>query len=175
MKHLRNAALISAATMAFANPKSTAAADKVTAPAPEAPKPTNPRNTAPVTISGIAALPQPERKSKRGSTSQFPFASLTAIGMAFGVKDRDAKSLSQIISNQNRRHLVDKTDQNGNTVYKTTETIGADGTKTVVPTQEAEKTHSRKFYAFDVTKEYAEAHLKGTDLEGSSVLVFREV
>lgn len=147
-----------------------------TAPAPTAETTaTNTRNTAPVTITGVASLPQPERASKRGSTSQFPFASLVSVGMAFGVKDRDAKSLSQIISNQNRKNMTDKRDDAGNVIYKTAETTAPDGTKMAIATQEAERVPSKRFYAVDVTAEYAEANLKGTALEGSSVLVFREI
>lgn len=154
-----------------ATPKPT---DTPTAPVADtaAKSTTNPA----VTIAGIGALPQPERESKRGSTSQFPFSSLTQPGMAFGVKDRTKASLSQIISNRNRKSLVDKTDQNGNIVYKTTETINADGSKSMIPTQEAEKVPSAKFYAVDVTDEYRKQHLADKpEFADASVLVFREI
>lgn len=130
--------------------------------------------SAPV-ITGTLTLPQPDRSTKKGGQSQFPFASLTAPGMAFGVKDRTAKSMAQIISTQNRRNLTDKKDDAGNVVYKTKEIAGEGGNKVVVPTTEPERIATKRFYAFDVTAEYAEANLKGTPLEGSSVLIFREV
>lgn len=124
----------------------------------------------------FSGLTMPTRSSKRGSTSIFPFDTLANVGDAFGVKNRDAKSMSSVISNANRKNMVNKTDANGNVVYKTTELKDANGT--VIghqPTTEPEKVAGKRFAAFDVkgNKELTAA-IKGTPLEGSSVLVFRE-
>lgn len=140
-----------------------------------APKVAKPKDATPIIVTGVASLPQPERTNRRGNGSAFPFASLVAVGQCFGVKNRTAKSLSQIISTQNRKNTTDKRDENGNVVYKTKKVKSAEGVETVMPSNEPEKVPTKHFYAFDVTKEYAEQHLKGTDLEGSSVLVFRDI
>jgi len=142
------------------------------ASAPPAAKPRiEPQLTA--VVSGIA---MPKRESKRGSTSIFPFDTLTNVGDAFGVKNRDAKSLSSIISNANRKGMVNKTDDAGNVIYKTIEMKNAEGV--VVgrsPTTEPEKVAGKRFAAFDVAKngDLFKA-IKGTELDGSTVLVFRE-
>lgn len=158
------ATLANASMLAYAGAAAPAAAAKAPTAKPAAP-----------VITGTLTLPQPERAAKKGGQSQFPFASLTAVGMAFGVKDRTAKSMAQIISTQNRRNMTDKKDDAGNVIYKTKEIAGEGGAKVVVPTTEPERIATKRFYAFDVTKEYADANLKGTPLEGSSVLVFREI
>lgn len=115
------------------------------APAPAAAK------IAPV-VSGTAAIPMPERKTNRGSKSLYPFETLTTTGMAFGLKNKTAKDVSSAISNQNRKWKVES-------VNPTT------GEKTVE--------QQRHFFAHDVDAEYAKT-LKGTPLEGSTVLVFRD-
>jgi hypothetical protein len=138
-----------------------------------------PKRAAPV-ITGVASgLVMPQRQSKRGSESLFPFDSLTEIGMAFGVKDRDAKSLSSIISNANRKAREPKRDATGAVVYKTTELKDANGSVVgTTPTTEPEMVATKHFFAVDVTREYREANkdafAKGGAFEGATVLVFRD-
>jgi hypothetical protein len=145
------------------------------APAAAAPTASKPR-VDPQLTSVFSGIKMPERTNKRGSTSIFPFDTLANVGDAFGIKNRDAKSLSSIISNANRKAMVNKTDAAGNVVYKTTEIKDANG---VVIGQQAstepEKVAGKRFAAFDVkgNKELTAA-IKGTPLEGSTVLVFRE-
>jgi hypothetical protein len=129
-------------------------------------------------LAGTGKLALPERKSKRGSESKYPFASLTEIGMAFGVKNKTAAQLSSIVSNANRKALIAKTDANGGTVYKTKEVTDAAGNKTVVPTTEPEMIATAHFFAFDITDDYRTANkaafAKGGPFEGAAVLVFRD-
>lgn len=128
---------------------------------------------APV-MTGVAAIPVPHVKpASRGSKSPYPFDTLE-IGHAFGVKNKTAKQLSSIVSNQNRKDANHRPvkDQNGNVVYKTTEMKAGDGTVTKVPTNEPEMEQIKAFQAFDVDAELKK-QIKGTPLEGSTVLVFR--
>lgn len=130
-------------------------------------------------LTGAGKITLPTRTSKRGSESKYPFASLTEVGMAFGVKNKTAANLSSIVSNANRKHQVPVTDENGNAVYDTKEIRGADGTVTNVPdTSKPKMQAGKRFFAFDVTPEYrkanAEAFAKGGTFEGASALVFRE-
>lgn len=123
---------------------------------------------------GIFKLDIPERKSKRGSESKYPFASLTEVGTAFGVKNKTAAQLSSIVSNANRKYLRPETDANGNAVYETKEITGADGTKTVVPDNSKPRmVADRHFFALDVDADMKKKIAK-TPLDGSSVLVFRD-
>lgn len=128
---------------------------------------------APV-IAGTMKLEMPTRTSNRGSSTAYPFGDLE-VGAAFGVKNKNAKQMASIVSNQNRKaeNKRPKVDEAGNKIFKTQELTGADGTVTRVPTGEAEMEQIKNFFAIDVTKEYAEK-LKGTPLEGSTVLVFRD-
>lgn len=114
-----------------------------------------------------AEIKLPERKSRRGSTSVFPFDALTEIGMSFGVKDRTAASLSSVVSNANRKNQVNKTDDNGAIVYKTKTVKDAAGVETVMPTQDPVKVAAKRFYAIDVDAK--------TDPDGASVRVVREL
>lgn len=147
------------AARAFANAAAPAAADKRVAP----------------TITAVFALPVPEGKttSNRGSKSPYPFDTIE-VGHAFGVKNKTAKQLSSIVSNQNRKdsnHRPVK-DGNGNIVYKMNDLTAPDGTVTKVPTKEPEMEQIKQFVAYDVDADL-KAKIKGTPLEGSSVLVFR--
>lgn len=114
----------------------------------------------------------PVRTTKRGSTSLYPFADLE-IGACFGVKNKTAKQLASIVSNANKKAMVQETDANG-PVFNTKEITGADGTKSVVADRASPKmVATRHYFAFDVDKDY-KAKIKGTALEGSTVLVFRD-
>jgi hypothetical protein len=109
----------------------------------------------------------PERTTKRGSVSVFPFDQLTEAGMSFGLKDRTAKSLSSVVSNQNRRNMTDKKDDAGNIVFKTKTVKDAAGVETVMPTQDAERVAVKRFFAIDVDAK--------SDPDGASVRVVREL
>lgn len=125
-------------------------------------------------ITAIAAIPLPVNvKAARGSKSPYPFDTLE-VGKAFGIKNKTAKQLSSIVSNQNRKdsnHRQVK-DSNGNVVYKMTEMKDQNGNVTKVPTNEAETEQIKEFRAYDVNEEIAKS-IKGTPLEGSSVIVYR--
>jgi len=148
-----------------------------TAPAPAAAAPATPKaRVEPQLTAAVTGITMPTVANKRGSTSIFPFDTLTEVGMCFGIKNRDAKSLSSIISNANRKAMVNKTDEAGNTVYKTTEMKDANGTVVGrTPTTEPEKVPGKRFAAFDVkgNKELTAAVKANEALAGSTVLVFR--
>ncbi len=136
---------------------------------------TKPR-VEPVLTSVVSGIAMPKRTSKRGSVSIFPFDTLANVGDAFGIKNRDAKSLSSVISNANKKAMVNKVDAAGNTVFKTVEMKDANGVVVgTTVTTEPEKVAGKRFAAFDVARgsDLAKA-IKGTELEGSTVLVFRE-
>jgi hypothetical protein len=124
-------------------------------------------------LTAVAAVKMPERINKRGSISLYPFDGLANVGQAFGVKNKTAAQLSSIVSNANRKALTAKKDADGNTIFKTKEITAADGSKSVVPTTEPEMVATKHFFAHDVDAEYAKT-LKGTPLEGSSVVIFRD-
>ena len=91
--------------------------------------------------------PAPSRGG--GNTSKYPFDSLE-VGGAFGVKNKTRRQMMSPLNNAKKKYR--------------TELTGADGK--VVKNQE------RDFYSVDVTPEIAET-LKGSDFEGSSVLIVR--
>jgi len=112
----------------------------------------------------------------RGSKSPYNFDELE-VGAAFGVKNKTAKQLSSIVSNQNRKdnNQRQKTNADGSPAFKTeyTETKDVNGAVIgKVPHQVPDTEWIKEFRAFDVTKEMAKTY-KGTALEGSSVVVFR--
>lgn len=159
---MRNVLMISTAAyaVAFAAPKDAGSA----APTPAAATPAADAKSPPKVVTFSAPIEVPARKKPRGPGSAFPFDGL-AVGGAFGVAERTAKSLQTIIGNQNRKHLIDKLDANGSIVYETQELTGADGSKTIVPTTKAVKVASKRFYAVDVD---------AAKYEGASVLIVRE-
>lgn len=161
MRKINLAVLSAASAMAFDASQPAAAAAKTT-------------RVPPVITGAGVAIPQPVRNTKRGSESQYPFDTLTEVGMAFGVKGKEAKNLTSIVSAANRKNQINKTNPDGTVIYKSQEVTNPDGSKTTVPTSQPEKTAGKHFYAWDVTPEYAKQNLKGTPLEGSSVLVFRD-
>jgi len=124
-------------------------------------------------LTGVFKIDMPERKNRRGSTSIYSFDSLTEVGMAFGVKNKDAASLSSVVSNANKKARIDETDANGNVVYETKTLTGGDGTKTDVPdTTKPRKIATKEFFAVDVDAAMKKK-IAGTPLEGSKALVFR--
>lgn len=113
------------------------------------------------------AVPMPEpTTSRRGSKSPYPFDALTAVGMSFGIKNKTAKNMGSIISNQNRKAMVEKKDADGNTVFKTNEMKDAEGNVTRVPTTEPEMVATKHFFAVDCDPK--------NDPDGASVRVFRD-
>ena len=125
-------------------------------------------------VTAIATPVMPERSNKRGSVSLYPFDSLTAVGQAFGVKNKTAANLASIVSNANRKAMVQETDASGAKVFDTKEIADEAGNKTTVPdTSKPKMVASKHFFAHDVDVAYAKT-LKGTPLEGSSVLIFRD-
>lgn len=129
----------------------------------------------PVLAAGVATVNIAKPTSNRGSTTLYPFGDLSAPGQAFGVKNKTAKQLASIVSNQNKKGIVPKKDANGNVIFKTTEMKDANGVVIgQTPTTDPETTVERRYYAVDVTTEIGKT-LKGTPLEGSSALVVREI
>ena len=134
------------------------------------------RNEAPTpalteVVTGVQ-LPEVARR-RAGSVSIYPFDSLTEVGAFFGVKNKDKRSLSSVVSNQNKKYRVHATDAGGQPMYKTNTITAPDGSKTDVPdTSKPIYTHSRKFEAREVDTETAKV-LKGTPAEGSKVLIVR--
>lgn len=132
------------------------------------------KRVEPVLTAVATGIAMPERASKRGSVSLYPFDTLATVGAAFGVKNKTAAQLSSIVSNANRKAMTPELDAAGNKVYNTKEITGADGTKTTVPdTANPKMVATKHFFAHDVTPDYAKT-LKGTPLEDSSVVVFRD-
>lgn len=137
--------------------------------------PAKPATAAPATAApanGITAVTSevkmPEIKSNRGSKSKYPFDQLTEKGMSFGVIGKTAASLASIVSGQNRKHKVEKKDDQGNTVYKTIVNTAQDGSKTEIPdTSKPEMVSVKKFYAADCDA--------SKDPDGASVRVFRSL
>jgi len=130
-------------------------------------------------LTSAAKIAMPERKSKRGSETLYPFDSLTEVGMAFGVKNKTAANLTSIVSNANRKAKVNETDGAGNTVYHTKKATDQSGNPIDVPdTSKPKQIETKKFFAFDVTAEYkkanADAFKKDGPFEGATALVFRE-
>jgi hypothetical protein len=166
---MKTALLTSSAALAvraFANaPKTTEAP----AAAGAASKRTEPQLTAVFKL----AVPAGKTTSNRGSKSPYPFDTIE-VGEAFGVKNKTAKQLSSIVSNQNRKDANHRPvkDAAGNIVYKTNDITAPDGSVTKVPTKEPETEQIKAFVAYDVDADL-KAQIKGTPLEGSSVLVFR--
>lgn len=135
--------------------------------------PSGPR-VAPVTSAAVHIdLPIIERRG--GNRSSYPFDSLTAVGMAFGVKGKPAKNLSSVINNVNKKFLVQLRDENGIPQFETKSVGGADGSVMTVPdTEKPKMVAERKFRAVDVTPDIA-ANLKGTPLEGFETLIQRTI
>lgn len=157
----------------FATLSATTAAAVAFANAPKPAEDGKAAKVAPI-MTGTFAMPIPaEKATNRGSKSPYPFETLE-VGHAFGVKNKTAKQLSSIVSNQNRKDANHRPikDENGNIKYKMTDLTGPDGSVTKVPTKEPETEQIKAFAAYDVSDELKK-QIKGTPLEGSSVLVFR--
>lgn len=129
-------------------------------------KTAQPPRVAPVLTAVSTTVPMPDRNANRGSKTSYPFEALTAAGMSFGVKNKTAKQLASIISNQNRKPGPTKRNPDGSIVYKTSDMTDAQGNVTKVPTSEPETMPGKQFFAIDCDPK--------TDPDGASVRVFRQ-
>jgi len=121
---------------------------------------------APVLTGVSTGVPMPEQvTTRRGSKSPYPFDALTEVGASFGIKNKTAKNMLSIVSNQNRKNRIAKIDENGNTVFKMTEMKDGDGNVTKVPTEKPEMVATKSFFAVDCDPK--------TDPDGASVRIFR--
>lgn len=147
MRKIILAAASTAFTSAFASTPPLAPsgdAAPVAAKAPAAPR-VDPKVTGVFTLASI-----PERKAGgRGASSPYTFDALE-VNQAFGVQNKDKRGMSSIVSNANKKHRSQGT--------------GADGQPVTIQT--------KQFAAFDVDAELKK-QIKGTPLEGSTVLVVR--
>ncbi len=112
------------------------------------------------------AVEMPVRVNNRGSKTLYPFDDLP-VGGSFGVKNKTAAGLASIISNQNRKNMVEEKDENGNTVFETQELKGVDGTITKVPTEKPQMVREKHFFANDTTAD--------ADPDNATVRVFRDL
>lgn len=125
-------------------------------------------------IGGIAsiALSRPTGAG-RGSKSLYPFDTLE-VGSAFAVMNKDARGMSSIVSNQNRKHRAPVLNADGTPQYETTgASDGNGGTIQVPDTSKPKTTQTKKFFAVDVDAELAK-QIKDTPLKGAKTLVYRE-
>lgn len=125
-----------------------------------APKPkTEPKIKTTVTATGTIDIPT--KKTNRGGASIYPFDSLTTIGMSFGVTGRDIRSVRSAVSAQNRKFKTPMKSADGNLVMKP----DGSGPKT---------TYTTHFETIEVDADIAAA-VKGSHLEGASVIVRRDI
>lgn len=134
---------------------------------PAAPKAEKAATVVPVLTAARADVPMPTRVNRRGTRSVYDFDSLVSAGMSFGVKNKTAASLGTVIANHNKKHRVEKRDENGSIVFKTTSMKAADGSTTVVPTTEPETIQTKHFFAVDVDPK--------NDPDGATCRVFRDL
>lgn len=140
---------------------------------PSAPAKPKADKVAPI-IGGTAAisLTRPSG-STRGSKSLYPFDTL-AVGEAFAVMNKDARGMSSIVSNQNRKHRAPILNADGTPQYETSAASDGNGGTIQVPdTSKPKTTQTKKFFAVDVDAEIKK-QIKGTALEGAKTLVYRE-
>lgn len=138
----------------------TAPDSTVTAPKTNAPR------VAPIVTNASNSVAMPERSSNRGSKTSYPFESLSAVGMSYGVKNKTALQMSSIVSNQNRKPGAIKKDANGATIFKTQKMDMGDGTSKDIPTSEPDTLPGKHYFAMDVDPK--------KDPDGASVRVWRD-
>jgi hypothetical protein len=167
---------MTALAVGFANPKGGNAAPTPAEPAAASGPTTSNARVAPELTEVLSiALPETPKSTNRGSVSAYPFDSLTEVGQFFGVKNKDKRGMSSIVSNQNKKFKVNVTDDKGNIVYATKTVTDANGAKIELPdTSKPQTTFTKKFEVIEVTDAIAAA-LKGTAAEGSKSLVRRTV
>jgi hypothetical protein len=106
------------------------------------------------------------RRNRRGSKSPYPFDELTEKGQSFGITNKTAKNMASIVSNQNRKAMVQEQDENGNPVFKTNEMKDAEGNITLVPTEKPKMIATKHFFAIDVEP--------NEDKDKATVRIFRD-
>ena len=102
-------------------------------------------------VTGTATIAMPVIERRNGAESMYPFNTLE-VGQAFGVKGKDKRGMGSPVSNANRKNKTEMTDP-------------STGAKSTV--------QSKHFVAVDVNADLTK-QIKGTPLEGSTVLVFRD-
>lgn len=83
----------------------------------------------PVFGSVSSSVPMPERNTRRGSRTIYPFDSLTKVGDSFPVMNKTAAQIASVISAHNRKHATETFDP---------------------ATQEKSKKVAKHFFAHDV-------------------------
>lgn len=121
-------------------------------------------DTAPVkrvapSITDVVTIALPERSTRRGSATVYPFDKLTTVGAMFGITDRDKKSVQSVVSNQNRKYKTQARDADGTII------LNGDKPKMVYTTH---------YEVIEVDAATAEA-IKDSPLAGSKVLVRRDI
>lgn len=110
-------------------------------------------------ITDVVTIALPERSTRRGSATVYPFDKLTTVGTMFGISDRDKKSVQSVVSNQNRKYKTQARDADGTII------LNGDKPKMVYTTH---------YEVIEVDAATAEA-IKDTPLAGSKVLVRRDI
>lgn len=174
MKKIAMLSVASALPAVFANEaaakKTSAAPVAPVAPATDAAK--SKERVAPVLTEIVTGIELPARKSPRGAKSDYDFDALP-VGGAIGIKNKDKKAISSIVSKANRASMQPKKDEAGNVVFKMQDLKAADGSVTKVPTSEPEMVATKNFFAYEPDAAYREK-IKGTALEGATVIIFRD-
>lgn len=116
-------------------------------------------------VSAAVPMPTPPARGNRGRGSNYPFDELEP-GQSFGVKNKTLKQMSSIISNQNKKARVNKTDDNGNVIYKTTTAKDANGNVQTLPTDKPETIATKVFFGVECDPK--------ADPDGAAVRVFRQ-
>lgn len=115
------------------------------------PKTAAPAKAEPIVALGTVAITLPPKPTRSGGgKAKYPFADLE-VGAYFAVKNKTRREMVGPVSNANKRYRSELKNEAG----------------AVVNTVQ-----DREFYVTDVDAETAKA-FKGTELEGSTVLVIR--
>lgn len=106
---------------------------------------------APVLTPIIADVPIPEVASRprRGIKSVYPFDQLD-IGQSFGVSNKTLKQIASVVSAQNRKHLVQKLDDQGRPLTRPITAKTADGHTVTTAGTKPVMVASKRFYAAEV-------------------------
>jgi hypothetical protein len=88
--------------------------------------------TPPVLTDITDAIPVPANAKKRGQQSVYGLEKLE-VGQSVGVIGKTAKQLQPTVALTNRRFMVDKKDDAGNTMFKIQEVKDANGIVTKIP------------------------------------------
>lgn len=121
---------------------------------------------APVITALAADVPVPAIavKQRRGIKSQYPFADLE-IGQSFGVTNKSYKQIMSVVSAVNRKHLVEKRDENGNVMTIALKARDANGKLVETAGRKSIMVPSKRFVCAEVNPK--------TDPAKASVRVWR--